>query len=204
MPAYLQSDEAKAGWTIGYDPRLLEPSRPLERLKAAAAKAGRSAEARRAQSLDAAWGEARFSPAHVSEPVSPHPAEFSGEDSASKRERVGRSLADQGADAALITAPASGRLAVPPVHGGDVIRSPCRAVRRAILNADGNGAGQLPGSGQDHAGAAGLAWQRRAARSAGRAARPALGPSWPASALLARPRHVVGLVLRGPARGRWR
>src|ERR1700722_10168073 len=132
VPAYLQS-EAKAGWTIGYDPKLHSPE-ALERLKSATTKAGAALKPVAANPLDAAWAGAR--PAQPQAPVVPHPTEFSGEDSAAKRERVGRSLADQGADAALITAPASNAWLF-NIRGGDVIRSPL-PLSQALLNADGS------------------------------------------------------------------
>ena len=131
VPAYLQS-EAKAGWTIGYDPKLHSPE-ALDRLKSAAAKAGAALRPVAPNPLDAAWAGAR--PAQPQAPVTPHPAPFSGEDSAAKRERVGKSLAAQGADAALITAPASSAWLF-NIRGGDVIRSPL-PLSQAILNADG-------------------------------------------------------------------
>ena len=131
VPAYLQS-EAKAGWSIGYDPRLHSPD-ALDRLHAAAAKAGAALIAVAANPLDVAWGEAR--PAQPKAPVAPHPLEFAGEDAAAKRERVGRSLKEHGADAALITAPASIAWLF-NIRGGDVIRSPL-PLSQAILNADG-------------------------------------------------------------------
>jgi Xaa-Pro aminopeptidase len=132
VPAYLQS-EAKAGWTIGYDPKLHSPE-ALDKLKAAAAKAGAALKPVTPNPLDAAWGSAR--PAQPRAPVSPHPLAYAGEDSASKRERVGKSLADQGADAALITAPASSAWLF-NIRGGDVIRSPL-PLSQAILGADGS------------------------------------------------------------------
>jgi Xaa-Pro aminopeptidase len=132
VPAYLQS-EARAGWTIGYDPKLHSPE-ALERLKSAAAKAGAALKPVTPNPLDAAWGAAR--PAQPKAPVSPHPTQFSGEESAAKRERVGRSLAALGADAALITSPASAAWLF-NIRGGDVIRSPL-PLSQAILNADGS------------------------------------------------------------------
>jgi len=132
VPAYLQS-EAKSGWTIGYDPRLHSPE-ALERLRSAAAKAGAALRAVEPNPLDAAWGAAR--PAQPQAPVHTHPSEFSGEDSTAKRERVGRSLAEQGADAALITAPASNAWLF-NIRGGDVIRSPL-PLSQALLSADGS------------------------------------------------------------------
>jgi Xaa-Pro aminopeptidase len=131
VPAYLQS-EARAGWTIGYDPKLHSPE-ALERLKSAAAQAGAALKPVTPNPLDAAWGAAR--PAQPKAPVSPHPTEFAGEESAAKRERVGKSLAALGADAALITAPASAAWLF-NIRGGDVIRSPL-PLSQAILNADG-------------------------------------------------------------------
>ena len=132
VPAYLQS-EARSGWTIGYDPKLHSPE-ALERLKAAAAKAGAALKAVEPNPLDAAWGAAR--PAQPQAPVCPHPTEFSGEASPAKRERVGKSLAEQGADAALITAPASNAWLF-NIRGGDVIRSPL-PLSQAILKSDGS------------------------------------------------------------------
>ncbi len=131
VPAYLQS-EAKAGWTIGYDPKLHSPE-ALERLRAATAKAGAALKPVASNPLDNAWGAAR--PAQPKAAVVPHPLEFSGEESADKRERVGKSLSDQGADAALLTAPASIAWLF-NIRGGDVIRSPL-PLSQAILNSDG-------------------------------------------------------------------
>jgi len=131
VPAYLQA-EAQAGWTIGYDPKLHSPE-ALEKLRGAAAKAGAALKPVTPNPLDAAWGQSR--PAQPQAPVSPHPIQFSGEDSVAKRERVGQALAAQGADAALITAPASSAWLF-NIRGGDVIRSPL-PLSQAILNADG-------------------------------------------------------------------
>ena len=130
--AYLQG-EAQAGWTIGYDPRLHSPE-ALERLRAAAAKAGAAFRPVAANPLDAAWGAER--PRQPQAPVRPHPLEYAGEASASKRARVGASVADQGAQAALITAPASIAWLF-NIRGGDVIRSPL-PLAQAILAADGS------------------------------------------------------------------
>jgi Xaa-Pro aminopeptidase len=131
VPAYLQ-EAAKPGWSIGYDARLHSPE-ALDRLRTAAEKAGAALTAVSVNPLDAAWGAAR--PAQPKAPVAPHPAEFSGEDSAAKRARVGASLADQSADAALLTAPASIAWLL-NVRGGDVIRSPL-PLAQAVLNKDG-------------------------------------------------------------------
>jgi len=132
VPAYL-SETAKNGWTIGYDPHLHSPD-SLERLRAAASKAGASLKAVEANPLDEAWGSAR--PGQPQAAVVPHPLDFSGEDSAAKRARIGEALADEGAEAAVLTAPAS--LAwLFNVRGGDVIRSPL-PLGQAILDKDGS------------------------------------------------------------------
>ncbi|MBS0364147.1 MAG: aminopeptidase P family protein [Proteobacteria bacterium] len=132
VPAYLETATGK-GQVIGYDPRLHSPD-ALDRLKAAAAKAGSVLKPVSPNPLDAAWGQAR--PSQPTAPVVPHPKEYSGEDSAAKRHRLGEGLEGRGADAAVITAPAS--LAwLFNVRGGDVIRSPL-PLGQAILNADGS------------------------------------------------------------------
>ncbi|QUD89222.1 aminopeptidase P family protein [Phenylobacterium montanum] len=131
VPAYLEH-AAKAGQTIGYDPRLHSPD-ALDRLRAAAAKAGATLKAVEANPLDQAWGAER--PAQPKAKVVPQPLEFSGESSESKRQRIGAALTEAGADAAVLTAPASIAWLF-NVRGGDVIRSPL-PLAQAILNADG-------------------------------------------------------------------
>ncbi|MDB5456577.1 MAG: X-Pro aminopeptidase, partial [Caulobacter sp.] len=130
VPAYLET--AAPGAVIGYDARLHSPE-ALERLKAAAAKAGAALKAVAANPLDEAWGQAR--PAQPAAPVVPHPVRYAGEESSSKRGRIGASLAALGADAAVITAPASIAWLF-NIRGGDVIRSPL-PLAQAVLKADG-------------------------------------------------------------------
>ena len=132
VPAYLE-DALTQGQTIGYDPRLHSPD-ALDRLRAAAAKAGAALKATTPNPLDEAWGAQR--PAQPQAPVVPHPLEFAGEASADKRARVGAGLTDQGAQAAVLTAPASIAWLF-NIRGGDVIRSPL-PLGQAILNADGS------------------------------------------------------------------
>jgi Xaa-Pro aminopeptidase len=131
VPAYLET--APKGARIGYDPRLHSPD-ALERLKAAAAKSGAELRPVSPNPIDQAWGAAR--PPQPVAPVVPHPLEYAGEDSGSKRHRLGGALADRGADAAVLTAPASIAWLF-NVRGGDVIRSPL-PLGQAILNADGS------------------------------------------------------------------
>lgn len=131
VPAFLR-EAATPGSTIGYDPALHSPD-ALQPLRDAAAKAGAILKAVAVNPLDAAWGAAR--PAQPKAPVVPHPLAFAGEDSASKRARLGAELAAQGAEAAVITAPASIAWLF-NIRGGDVIRSPL-PLGQAILKADG-------------------------------------------------------------------
>ncbi len=127
VPAYLAA--APKGAVIGYDPRLHSPD-ALASLRAAAEKAGATLKPVASNPLDEAWGQAR--PPQPTAPVVPQPLEFSGEDSADKRARVGAAL---GADAAVITAPSSIAWLF-NIRGGDVIRSPL-PLAQAIVRADG-------------------------------------------------------------------
>ncbi len=131
VPAYLETATAR-GQAIGYDPRLHSPD-ALAHLKAAAAKAGSELRAVTPNPLDQAWGQAR--PSQPAAPVVPHPLEYSGEESGAKRQRIGESLAARGAQAAVLTAPASIAWLF-NVRGGDVIRSPL-PIGQAIVAADG-------------------------------------------------------------------
>ena len=131
VPAYLETATGK-GQTIGFDPRLHSPD-ALDKLRTAAAKAGARLKAVAANPLDQAWGAQR--PAQPQAPVVPHPMDYAGEDSASKRARVGKDIAEAGADAAVITAPASIAWLF-NIRGGDVIRSPL-PLGQAVLDADG-------------------------------------------------------------------
>jgi Xaa-Pro aminopeptidase len=132
VPAYIETATAP-GQVIGYDPRLHSPD-ALDRLKAAAGKAGVQLRPVTPNPLDTAWGEAR--PPQPAAAIVPHPLEYAGEDSASKRHRLGEGLAARGAQAAVITAPSSIAWLF-NVRGGDVIRSPL-PIGQAILNADGS------------------------------------------------------------------
>jgi Xaa-Pro aminopeptidase len=131
VPAYLR-ETARPGWTIGYDPKLHSPD-ALARLSEAAAGAGAALRPVTANPLDLAWGQAR--PAQPKAPVAPHPLEYAGEDSASKRAHLGADLAKDGAEAAVITAPAAIAWLF-NIRGGDVIRSPL-PLGQTILKADG-------------------------------------------------------------------
>ncbi|MBO9543109.1 aminopeptidase P family protein [Caulobacter sp.] len=130
VPAYLET--AEKGAVIGYDARLHSPA-ALDGLKAAAHRAGATLKPVAANPVDQAWGEAR--PAQPMAPIVPHHVEYAGEESSSKRARVGAVVGAAGADATVITAPASIAWLF-NIRGGDVIRSPL-PLSQAILNADG-------------------------------------------------------------------
>jgi len=131
VAAWLEAN-ARPGQVIGYDPRLHSPD-ALARLQAAAAKAGAVLKPVETNPVDAAWAGR---PAQPAAPVVAHPLEYAGEDSASKRARIGQSLAQAGVEAAVITAPASVAWLF-NIRGGDVIRSPL-PLGQAILAADGS------------------------------------------------------------------
>ena len=131
VPGYLETATFK-GQVVGYDPRLHSPD-ALERLRAAASKAGSTLKPVTPNPLDEAWGTLR--PNQPRAPVVPQTLAYSGEESADKRARVGAAIAAGGADAAVITAPSSIAWLF-NVRGGDVIRSPL-PLAQAILNADG-------------------------------------------------------------------
>ncbi|OHB34870.1 MAG: X-Pro aminopeptidase [Phenylobacterium sp. RIFCSPHIGHO2_01_FULL_70_10] len=132
VPAYLETAAAR-GQAIGYDPRLHSPD-ALARIRAAVEKAGATLKPVAKNPLDAAWGAAR--PAQPQAPVVPHPLEYAGEESGAKRARVGEAVAEKGADAAVLTAPASIAWLF-NIRGGDVIRSPL-PLAQAILRKDGS------------------------------------------------------------------
>lgn len=130
VPAYV---ELQTGAVIGYDPRLHSPD-ALSNLQKAAKKAGATLKPVAPNPLDSAWGDAR--PPQPKAKVVPHPLEYAGEDSAAKRARIGESLKKLGADAAVLTAPASIAWLF-NVRGGDVIRTPL-PLSQAVVRADGS------------------------------------------------------------------
>ncbi len=131
VPAYLEG--APSGAVIGYDPRLHSPD-ALTGLRRAATKAGAELKPVDVNPLDLAWGDAR--PDQPTAPVVPHEDRYSGESSAHKRERIGKAISKAGADAAILTAPASIAWLF-NVRGGDVIRTPL-PLAQAIVAADGS------------------------------------------------------------------
>lgn len=129
VAAYLR--EKGKGKTIGYDPKLHSPD-ALERLEAAARDGGATLKALDANPIDGAWTDR---PAIPKAEVVPYTNEYAGESAAAKRKRLGEAVAADGADAAVITSPASIAWLF-NVRGGDVARTPL-PLGEAILKADG-------------------------------------------------------------------
>ncbi len=130
VPAYLE--RAPKGAVIGYDPRLHSPD-ALAVLKRAAAKAGAELTPVAVNPVDQAWAEER--PEQPMAPVVPHEDKYAGESSASKRARIGEAVAKAGADATVLTAPASIAWLF-NIRGGDVIRTPL-PLSQAVVKTDG-------------------------------------------------------------------
>ena len=130
VPAYIEA-AAKPGQVIGYDARLVSPD-SLARISAAAQRVGAALRPVAANPVDEAWADR---PAQPEAPVVPHPMDYAGEDSASKRGRIAGLLTAIGADAAVITAPGSVAWLF-NIRGGDVIRSPL-PLSQAVLRKDG-------------------------------------------------------------------
>ncbi len=104
---------------LGYDP-WLQTERALEVWRKAAEKAGGELVPVEHNPLDAVWTDRPAAPAA---PIAPHGEQFAGESSAAKRERVAKSLAEAGADSAVITAPDSIAWLL-NIRGGDVAHTP--------------------------------------------------------------------------------
>ena len=131
VPAYLR-EALRPGMKVGYDARLHSPD-ALHWLGEAASAAGASLVPVNDNPLDRAWGAER--PGQPKAKVVPHPLDYAGEDSGAKRARIGEAVAYAGADAAVLTAPASIAWLF-NIRGGDVIRSPL-PLAQAILEASG-------------------------------------------------------------------
>lgn len=93
----------RAGEAIGYDP-WLHSVEAVDRLRRAVERAGGRFVAVEPNPIDALWTDRPPPPAS---PIKPHPAQFSGEEAATKRGRIGAAVAAAGAKAAVLTAPDS-------------------------------------------------------------------------------------------------
>src|SRR3984893_17016395 len=120
------------GAVLGYDPWLHTPDE-VERFRVAAEEAGASLRAVAENPLDRAWpGQ----PAAPIAPVLPHTERFAGESARSKRARLGRGLAEEGAAAVVLTMPESIAWLL-NIRGGDVPHTPL-PLSFAILRQDGS------------------------------------------------------------------
>jgi Xaa-Pro aminopeptidase len=128
---WLASAGAPHGARIGYDPRVISPD-ALARLESAAKARAITLVACDRSPLDAAW---TMRPDEPTATIVPHPVEFSGEESASKRARIAEALRAAGQDVAVLTSPAA--LAwLFNIRGGDVTRTPL-PLGSALLASDG-------------------------------------------------------------------
>jgi len=124
--------KAKKGMVIGYDPKLHSPD-ALARLAAAAQDAGAELRAVTPNPVDTVW---RDRPPVPMAQVLPHADRFSGLASQAKRQQIGEAVARAGAEATVLTAPAS--LAwLFNIRGGDVARTPL-PLGEAIVRSDGS------------------------------------------------------------------
>ncbi len=119
------------GARLGYDPWLHTPD-GVTRLAAACKKAGADLVPCTDNPIDAVWAD---QPAPPSEKVIPYPLIYAGEESQSKRKRIGESIAQKSADAAVLTLPDSIAWLL-NIRGGDVSHSPL-PLSFAILHTDG-------------------------------------------------------------------
>ncbi len=120
------------GQLLGYDAWLMSPAQ-VDRLKAAAEKAGAAIRAVDWNPTDAAWGQ--IQPARPLGPVVPHPLEFTGKSAADKRREIGDQLAKDGRDAFVVTATDSLAWLL-NIRGADVPHTPL-VLGYAILDKDG-------------------------------------------------------------------
>lgn len=126
------AEQSLKGRKVGYDPRLMSPN-DVAALAAATTKAGAELVAVTENPIDAAWTDR---PPQPMAKVVPHSVKHAGVAHDDKLEAVGAQLARDGADAAVLTSPASLAWAF-NIRGGDVSCTPL-PLGRAILNADGS------------------------------------------------------------------
>jgi Xaa-Pro aminopeptidase len=125
-------ERAPEGAKIGYDPKLHSPD-SLERLKIAAEGAGAVLVPVARNPIDEIWDDR---PPLPTARVEPHGENYTGESATSKRHRLGEALEKEGADAVVITSPASIAWLF-NIRGGDVARTPL-PLGEAVLRKDGS------------------------------------------------------------------
>lgn len=109
----------QAGQVFGYDPRLHSPQ-ALAKIAGAVKAAGGLLKALDINPIDQAWDDRPPAPRAA---LVVQPLELAGEGHADKRRRIGQAVSHAGADAALITSPASVAWLL-NVRGGDVQCTP--------------------------------------------------------------------------------
>ena len=119
------------GARFGFDP-WLHGLTESERLASACERAGATLVAVERNPVDAVWADR---PARPLAPVIVHPLDLAGESAADKCARIGKLVADRGADAVLLTQPDSIAWLL-NVRGGDVPRTPF-PLSFALLRRDG-------------------------------------------------------------------
>ena len=125
------TEKLSAGQNIGYDPKLYAPD-ALARLRRAVEAKGAKLSPLTTNPIDAAWEDR---PAAPLAPATIQPLELSGEAHSDKRARIGTLIQGKGAQAALITSPASIAWAL-NIRGGDVMCTPL-PLSTLILHGDG-------------------------------------------------------------------
>lgn len=125
------SGQSLEGKTLGYDPRLMTPN-AVSKLCKAGERAGARIKPLDINPVDTAWTDR---PPLPGAPVTAHPLEVAGMSSPDKRATLAKTLKEQGAEAAVITSPASIAWLF-NIRGGDVACSPL-ALSRAIQKSDG-------------------------------------------------------------------
>ncbi|MHA7900191.1 MAG: aminopeptidase P family protein [Henriciella sp.] len=121
-----------ADQSIGYDPALMTPN-DVAQFAQAVQKAGANIVAVSENPIDQAWQDR---PAHPLQPILPHDLKFAGQAADEKRAEIAAQLRADGADAVVITSPASIAWLF-NIRGGDVACSPL-PLARAILRSDGS------------------------------------------------------------------
>ena len=130
VAAWLRAN-LREGETVGYDPRLHSP-KAVAKLREAVEAAGATLHALDTNPIDAAWEDR---PALPTAPLRVQPDDLAGESAQSKRERIAEIVRGRGADATVITSPASIAWLY-NVRGGDVACTPL-PLATAVVEADG-------------------------------------------------------------------
>lgn len=122
------------GAVLGLDP-WLHTAAQVEKIEAAAQKAGARLRLLDANPVDGIWEDR---PPPPTGRIAPHPEALAGESAASKRARIGAAIAAEGADAAVLTLPDSIAWLL-NIRGADLPRTPA-PLAFALLWSDGRAA----------------------------------------------------------------